>query len=458
MRSFPLITLLLVLPLSSRAQEAEHAHPSEPVPAQPAPPAAEEQPGRPSPGTAAPSPEAMSVSELPLTRNASGTAWQPDTTPHAALHWEAGGWDFMFHGLLFGGYNWQQGPRGADAVLATGWLMLMTEREVGSGRFGARVMLSPEPFTAGQEGGYPLLLQTGETFEGAPLRDRQHPHDLFMELAVLYTQALSRDWGFQLYAAPAGEPALGPVAFPHRMSAAMDPLAPLGHHWQDSTHIAFGVLTAGLVTPMAKLEASWFNGREPDEERLDLDLRRPDSYSLRLTVNPTRSVSAQVSYGHLPSPEALAPEDELDRLTASASYYRPLGSGGFWATTAVFGRNVEGEHERTNSYLLETSLDLDGRNAVFGRAEYVQKTGHDLVLPAPLEEETFGVASLALGYLRSFGPLGPVLPGVGVRVAVNLVPEGLEPIYESRTPVGGMIYLRLVSSPSEHAGHGSPRP
>jgi len=425
MRTALLVVFLMLLPLGARAQEAQHSHGSEPEPA------AEEK----------------SVRDIPMTRNVSGTAWQPDASPHVGLHWEAAGWEFMFHGLLFGGYDWQQGERGDDALLAVGWLMLMADREVGAGRFGARVMLSPEAFTAQHNGGYPLLLQTGETYQGEPLRDRQHPHDLFMELAATYTHALSNDWGFQLYAAPAGEPALGPVAFPHRLSAAPDPLAALSHHWQDSTHISFGVLTAGLLTPMAKLEGSWFNGREPDENRRDFDFRKLDAYSLRLSVNPTREVSAQVSYGFIPSPDVLRPDEPLHRLTASAMFHRPFGDSGLWATTAVFGRNAEGEHGGSNSYLLETNLDLDGRNVVFGRAEYIQKKGHDLGLPEPLEEETFGVAALALGYLRNFGPLGPLLPGVGVRAAVNLVPEGIESTYGSRTPVGGMVYLRLSAAP-----------
>ena len=285
-------------------------------------------------------------------------------------------------------------------------------------------MLSPEPFTAGHEGGYPLLLQTGESFEGAPLVDRQHPHDLFMELSLTYTHALSENWAVQVYAAPAGEPALGPVAFPHRQSALYDALAPLGHHWQDSTHIAFGVLTAGVVTPTAKLEASWFNGREPDEERYGVDLRRPDSFSVRLSANPTRRVSAQVSFGRLASPEGLEPGVSVTRLTASVMHGLPLGSGGHWATTAILGRNLEGEHERSSAALLESSLDLDGRNVVFGRVEYVEKTGHDLALPQELDEREFGVGSLALGYVRNFGPLGPVVPGVGVRGAVELRARG----------------------------------
>lgn len=391
--------------------------------------------------------EEKSVRDIPMMRTASGTAWQPDASPHIGVHWGAAGWHFMVHGLLFGGYDWQQGARGDDAVLGVGWLMLMADRDLGAGRLGARVMLSPEPFTAQHNGGYPLLLQTGETYRGEPLRDRQHPHDLFMELAAVYTHALSNTWGFQLYAAPAGEPALGPAAFPHRLSASSDPLAALSHHWQDSTHISFGVLTAGLLTPVAKLEGSWFNGREPDENRRDFDFRKLDAYSLRLSVNPTSEVSAQVSYGYLPSHDVLHADEPLHRLTASAMFHRPFGNGGLWATTAVFGRNVEGEHGGTNAYLLETNLNLDGRNVLFGRAEYIQKTGHDLVLEEPLEEETFPVSVLALGYLRNLGHRGPVVPGVGLRAAVNFVPEGLKSTYGSRTPVGGMLYLRLSSMP-----------
>jgi hypothetical protein len=394
--------------------------------------------------------EARSLRDIPLMRRGSGTAWQPDLIPSSMLHWDVSGWNLMFQGVLFGGYDVQGGPRGESALAGIGWLMLMVDRELPSGQLVASVMMSPEPFTAGANGGYPLLLQTGEAYRDEPLHDRQHPHDLFMELALSYTHYFSDTWGLLLYAAPAGEPALGPVAFPHRASAWYDPLATLGHHWQDATHISFGVLTAGLVTPVAKLEASWFNGREPDEHRYDLDLRTPDSYSVRLSANPTARVSTQVSYGYLKSPEVLEPDVPVHRLTASATYHAPFGERGFWATTAVFGRNVEGEHPGTNSFLLESSLDLDGHHVVFGRAEYVEKPGHDLVLPEELEEGVFDVGALMLGYVYQFGPFGPVRPGVGVRGALNVVPEGLEPFYGGRTPVGGMVYVRLAPAGGPH--------
>jgi hypothetical protein len=400
--------------------------------------------------TAHEAPVAKTLRDIPLMRRGSGTSWQPDLIPSSMLHAEVAGWRLMFQGLLFGGYDVQGGRRGDRALAGVGWLMLMADRELPSGQLVASVMLSPEPFTSGANGGYPLLLQTGESYRGEPLHDRQHPHDLFMELALSYSHYFSDTWGVLLYAAPAGEPALGPVAFPHRVSAWYDPLATLGHHWQDATHISFGVLTAGILTPLAKLEVSWFNGREPDELRTNLDLRPPDSYSVRLSANPTARVSTQVSYGYLKSPEELAPDVSMHRLTASATYHAPHGEHGFWATTAVFGRDVEGEHAGTNSFLLESSLDFDGHHVLFGRAEYVEKSGHDLVLPEEREEGVFGVGSLVLGYVYNFGPLGPVRPGVGVRGAVNGVPEGLAPFYGSRTPVGGMVYVRLSPAGGHH--------
>ena len=198
--------------------------------------------------------------------------------------------------------------------------MFTEKRYIGGGELVLRQMLSLDPLTVGADG-YPLVLQTGESLGGSPLHDRQHPHDLFMEIAALYTRPFSASSAFQLYAAPAGEPALGPVAFPHRFSAASDPLAPLAHHWQDSTHISFGVLTAGLLTRMFKVEGSWFNGREPDEHRYDFDIRRPDSWSGRLWFNPSKARSFQASYGYLASPEELHPDESVHRLTASAVHH-----------------------------------------------------------------------------------------------------------------------------------------
>jgi len=379
----------------------------------------------------------------PREREASGTAWQPATTPMMAHHFHAAGWMLMLHYGVSAGVDVQLSQRGATAVTSANWLMAMADHSLFGGRFSARTMLTLEPFTAGGPG-FPLLLQSGETYLGQPLHDYQHPHDLFMELAVSYQRAITRDLGFELYAAPAGEPALGPPAFMHRLSASTDPLPPLGHHWQDSTHISFGVLTAGLFTRFAKLEASWFNGREPDEFRWDFDLAPFDSWSARLQVAPFDWLTAQISHGFLQQPEALAPLNTIQRTTASVMVVQHPLRRATVAVTGAWGHNVGSLEPPSNAFLLETHLSY-ARNTLYLRAEAVQKYGHDLVLAfdPQLFNERLWVGVLALGYQRELVSLGPVVIGAGARVAVNLLSPQLVPYYGTRLPLGGMAFLHL---------------
>jgi len=379
---------------------------------------------------------------LPMSREGSGTAWQPDATPVSGIHLAAGPWTVMLHWNAFISYDWQGGDRGDDQVSSTNWMMAMARRALAGGLFSVRTMLSLEPATVGGAG-YPLLLQSGETWRREPLHDHQHPHDLFMEVALLWQRAIGRDLALEIYLAPAGEPALGPVAFPHRRSAMSDPLGVIGHHWQDSTHIAYGVATAGLFTRTLKLEGSWFNGREPDEERWGFDLRAFDSWSARAAVSPTDTLALQASFGALDSPEALEPEVSLRRTTFSVMHATPLGERGSWATSAILGVNDASEGPTTHASAVETEVDLDGRNVVFGRAEYAQKSGHDLVLAEEQEDRTFGVWSLALGYVRRFPAAGPVVPALGVRGSLAVIGAALEPYYGARAAPGAVVYLQL---------------
>jgi hypothetical protein len=383
------------------------------------------------------------VAALEAERNASGTAWQPAGTPHPAWHLGTGPWTLMLHGLVFAGYDWQIGPRGDEAALLAGWLMAMARRDGATSSLVLRTMLSPEPWTV-RDGGYPLLLQTGETYRGQPLHDRQHPHDLLMELAVLYTQEVVPAVAVQGYAALAGEPALGPVAYPHRLSAMADPLAPLGHHWLDSTHVSFGVLTLGITSRLVKIEGSWFNGREPDERRWDVDLRRPDSWSARLWLAPAEGVVAQISYAHMPSPHSSGHHHGgMDRATASLTHHLALSGGGHAATLLAWGLNRAGTSQ--NAVLAESTLALDGANVVFARGEYVRKSGHELVLPAPLDDGAYDILGVAAGYLRNFGPVAGLLPGIGLRLSGAYVPSSLGPAYGGRRfPLGAMLYVRLL--------------
>lgn len=387
--------------------------------------------------------DAPPVLDLPMSREPSGTAWQPDDVGHHGLHAMAGDWMLMGHGTFFAVQDWQDQPAG-NAGFGIGWLMGMARRDWERDRLEFRVMLSPEAFTVPKRG-YPLLLQSGETYRGEPLHDAQHPHDLFMEVSATWTHALTDRLASELYVAPSGEPALGPIAFPHRGSAALDPMATLGHHWVDSTHVSFGVVTGALFTERWKLELSRFNGREPDEVRTNFDLAALDSTSGRVSFNPSERWSFQASYGRLASPEALEPGVSETRATASASYSGEVG-GGKLLWTAGLGRNHHPGEAVSHAVFAEATWDW-GAHAVFGRVEWTQKTGHDLAIEAPaLEERMLPVKALSLGYHHTLTELGPFRLGVGARVTVNEVPADLAAArYGTRHPLGAIVYFRLGS-------------
>ncbi len=384
--------------------------------------------------------------EIPETRMGSGTSWLPDASPMHAAHYMLGRWTLMVHGKGFFQYDWQGGSRGSNQLGIVNWAMAAASRPLGGGQLQLRAMLSAEPWTIGSRG-YPLLVQSGESYQGAPLHDRQHPHDLFMELSALYERPAARNLGLSLYLAPVGEPAVGPVAFPHRPSAADDPLAPISHHWQDGTHITFGVVTAGVFTREVKLEASWFNGREPDETRTNFDYtgRRLDSYCARLTVNPGSRWSLSTWYAYLKSPEGLNPDESLHRLGAAALTTQRVGTRGTWSSGLIYGANDQvGPGPLASSVVLESTVDLDGTNAFFGRAEYVRKNAAELVLPSVPPTTEYDVGALALGYLRTVGTVAGLAAAVGLRASVNFVPSSLNAVYGSRTPAGVAMYFRVL--------------
>ena len=387
---------------------------------------------------------------IPMTRMGSGTSWLPDASPMRAYHWVPPGWMLMAHGDVDLYYDHQGSDRGDDQVGSTNWAMLMAMHSMGAGMLHLHAMMSAEPFTVGAQG-YPLLLQTGESYHGVPLRDRQHPHDLFMELSARYEVPVSRSWGVSLFAAPVGEPAIGPVAYMHRPSAQNDPFAPLGHHWMDATHITYGVVTAGVFTRTVQLEGTWFQGREPDEDRYDFDFGGLDSYGGRLTINPASHWSMAASYGYLRSPEELHPDEDQHRLGASLLYTRRIAREGDWASALIYGANkntAPGEPSRgfAHSVLLESNVQLDDRNSIFGRAEWVQKSAQELVVPAADPEAQFDISSLVLGYVREVAEYGGASLGFGIRGSVNFLPGTLEATYGTRTPAGVALYARLRPS------------
>ncbi|MGA7918025.1 MAG: hypothetical protein WCA38_00030 [Candidatus Acidiferrales bacterium] len=382
-----------------------------------------------------------------------GTSAAPNSTPHDMLMTQKGAWSLMFHGGGFVNAQQQTGPRGADKVFSTSWLMPMAQRELGPGTFTARAMFSLEPATITGER-YPELFQIGETAYGKPIVDGQHPHNLFMEIAALYDWKISERALLSFYAAPVGDPAIGPEAFPHRVSASEDPLAPLGHHLQDSTHIAYDVLTAGFTYRIARIEVSGFHGREPGENRWTIETGAIDSWSTRLTLNPAPDWSGQYSITRLHSPEQLFPAEDQLRMTASITYNRPLQTKewGNWATMLLWGRNstVPGG-EIFNSYLAESTARFARHNYAWTRIENVDRTNLLLLgenpLPPGFEEHFLArVQAYTFGYDHEVNFIPRISSAFGGQYTLYNAPSFLDPIYGSH-PMGVLIFIRLRAIP-----------
>jgi len=359
---------------------------------------------------------------IPDARAGSGTAWLPDSSPMHAAHSSAGKWTLMVHGYVAPLYDTQRGPRGDDQFNVINWGMLTARRAFGGGQVALRVMVSADPWTVGPRG-YPLLLQSGESYKGVPLVDRQHPHDLWIELAALWERPLAANLAASLYAGAVGEPAVGPPAFQHRPSAQSDPFAPLGHHWQDATHTTYGVLTAGIFSHALKVEASAFNGREPDATRTDFDFRRIDSYSARVTGAPGPHWTLSTWYAYLDTPEELHPGESIHRYGAAV-----LTAQGSLNAALVWGANG-----KRHSLLVEGDFEVLPGHHMFTRVEYVRKSGEDLGVPPG----NYDLGSLVLGYVRDRGTFS-----LGTRAAISFVPAALGASYGSRTPVGVAVYGR----------------
>ena len=377
----------------------------------------------------------------PTTRESSGTAWQPDTSEHEGWMINSGDWTLMAHGALNFAYDHQSGRRGDDKVFPAGMLMGMAQRPLGNGTLQLRAMLSPDPLMG--KSGYPLLLASGETADGVEhLIDRQHPHDFFMELSGSVSQNIGPKGSVFLYAGLPGEPAFGPPAFMHREAIMDSPEAPISHHWLDSTHISFGVLTGGIVLDRVKLEVSRFNGREPDQHRWNIETAPLDSTAVRLSWNPTAELSLQGSWGHFEAPEQLEPGIDQRRWSASALYAREVAQGWKLAGTLAWGRKSlkdhHGEWLKDDAYVAEASLKHGGWT-VFGRGEMTENRE----LAEEEHGDAFRVGKVSVGALRDFRIAEHFTLGAGGLLAVNFVPDGLALLYGGHNPIGAMGFVRL---------------
>ncbi len=389
---------------------------------------------------------------LPSPHISSGTGWQPAATPANMWMKSAAAWDLMAHGVVFVDYNQQGGPRGEGKAESVNWLMLMEQHKLGRGTILFREMFSAESLTSPHPG-FPELFQTGETYHGQPLVDHQHPHNVSSELALYYTQPLAKKLSWEFYGGAVGEPALGPVAYVHRVSASDLPLAPLSHHLQDSTHISFGVITTGLVLDQIgqfhaalKIEGSVFNGREPDEKRYTIQFAPLNSWSARVSVAASRYWTAQYSYGRLEHPEALEPGSQL-RQTASVEYVRPFAKGS-WATSAIWGRVQKVvDHHNLNGYLLETTANFKLRNYAFSRLELVDK---DELFPDNPSLPSYRIGAYTFGGARDLIQSRLWQLAVGADFTFYSKPSTLDATY-GKDPVSFQIFVRV--RPSPHHDH-----
>ena len=470
-----------LLPVSAAAQHHQHSAPTSPAPAQgqPTPSAMDHAAMDPSPadhesmdhaamshGTAhmrpfgpiAPPPylqaakEALAVApagsaslSMATTMNTgsgwyqvgSGTARLPaGEGPMRGAMFHAGDWMLMGHGYAWPMVTDQGGPRGGRKAVVQSMAMLMANRPLGDDAYlQTRAMMSLEPAMGRR--GYPNLFATGETAFGQPLIDRQHPHDLFMELSARLDYRLG-DGSVFLYGGPVAEPAMGPSAFMHRASARYQPLSPITHHWFDSTHITYGVVTAGIAQPRWQLEASAFKGQEPDEERWGIDRLALNSWSVRATWSPNPYVVAQASYGYLKEPEAIHPGEDERRTTASVQYAR----AGLAATLAYSAKDREGRRTLP-AWLGEVSWELTPRHVVFGRVENVV---NDELFPDhdnPLHDVRFRVTKFEGGYAYRVPIAGALGVALGGSLAAHAKPDALDPFYGD-APVSLTLFAKFA--------------
>ena len=426
-------------PPSADPHAGHRMPPASPIPA---PAAAEDHTGHDmSTGMDHAMPMTSPLGPWPMSRDASGTSWQPDASQHGGVHSTSGDWSIMTHALLNLTWDRQSGPRGDEQTFVSGMLMAAARRNFADGGIlNLRGMLSPDPLMG--KDGYPLLLAAGETANGVdPLVDRQHPHELVMELSASYARPIGPRDSLFAYVGLPGEPAFGPPAFMHRMSAMDSPEAPITHHWLDSTHIVFGVATVGWVRDAFKLEASSFRGREPDQDRYDIESPSFDSWAVRASWNPTPEWSLQASYADVTEPEQLEPGEDETKTSASVLHTRRFGADGWWSSTLAWGRKTPDHGETKDAWLLESAIHPNDRWTIFARAE---RTETDELLPGHHggHGDVFTVAKASVGAIHDWRIAEHVRFGVGGLYAINRVPAGLEASYGG-DPDGAMIFLRL---------------
>lgn len=390
---------------------------------------------------------AMDMSWMSMNGMGSGTSRLPMTEPMRGLHLMPSPRDMlMLQVNVWPVYTDQGGPRGGTKFYAQSMAMGMWIHDLsnvlGDGaKFTGQAMMSLEP--AMRHDGYPLLFATGEEAYGGPLVDRQHPHDLFMELSARLDVPVAPGLKAFVYGGPVGEPALGPSAFMHRASAQYNPEAPITHHWFDSTHIIYGVVTAGLAGKSWQIEASAFRGREPDENRWGIESPKLDSWSVRATIAPSPQWVMQASFGKLKEPETAHPGEDERRFITSAHFNNGRGLSAMAGFSAKTRAKAGGGGETRSAWLGEVNWDVNAHDTLFGRIENVN---NDELFPDhddPLHDQPFRVTKFEAGYAFRFRITRKVQVALGGSGALFAKPAALSAAY-GKNPIGATVFGRIT--------------
>ena len=351
-------------------------------------------------------------------------------------------WSWMADGSLFATFNDQRSARGESQFRSQNWLMAMATRAAGKGQLTLSGMFSLDPVTVTKRG-YSELFQMGEAYQKLENIDRQHPHDLFSQLAVGWRVPMGKASAFTITGAPVGEATLGPVAFMHRLSASENPTAPLAHHTLDSTHISQGVIAAAVDLGPVTLEGSAFHGREPDEKRYGITPGALDSWATRLWYRPSNAWIAQVSYGFLHQPEELEPGN-IKRTTGSLTWTRERVDHAF-SITGALGHNTR-TYTKLSAFLLE-ALARKGRTSAYTRIELLHVETEHLLFPTVVHRPHPGelidpLNAYTVGAVRDLPSARWFSVGLGGDVTFYNVPVRLRPFYGDR-PVAIHIFARV---------------
>ena len=385
---------------------------------------------------------ALASPQMPekMSQEGSGTSWLPASSPIYASMYDINDWMLMLHGNIMPRYDHQGGPRGGEKFDAPNWMMAMLSNDVGTnGHIAFRGMFSLDPLTEGK--GYPQLFQSGDTWQGKPLPDYKDPHNLFDELSATYSQRVADQTSAFLYFGYPGEPALGPPVFMHRPSAMSNSEAPISHDWMDGLHITFGVATAGVIVGNFKLEGSAFNGSAPSTNLYGIDKLRINSYSGRLSFNPSDDLAFQISRGYITNPDG----DSVNviRSSASAIYTQNYGGGSWWSTTLSWGENHAVNLEREEALLMESQYTIPDYT-FFGRAEYIQKSDADLAL-SENRMLLHDLSYIAIGLTRTLFHVAGMDAQIGSQISYHFVPESLISLYSAH-PISYEIFFAFHPS------------